>query len=124
MSSYKGLDLFGSGPHRVGMVRHGNLTTVAHFEGGTGAGSSSHGVFDVEIVVRGRLVAASEAALWTLRSAVRAQVAHPVSRGTFIDNAGRSWSDMSLIRYAEGPERDFGRTWSVAYEARFRAMTG
>lgn len=123
MSSYKGLNLFGSGPHRTAFGRQGYLLTMNFFNGGTGGGSTSQGLVELDIFIRGRLVASSEASLHTLREAVRAQMAAAPSIGTLVDTAGRSWNGMALVSYREGGRRDRGRVFSMRYEAQFRKMS-
>ncbi|MFO0830633.1 MAG: hypothetical protein U0637_02200 [Phycisphaerales bacterium] len=120
MSSFKGLDLFGSGPHRFSFGRQGYLVTLDVFSGAGGAGSTNQGLRELDITVTGRLVASSEAALWTLRDAVRAQLTASPTAGTLIDSAGRSWPGMTLITYTESTHRDRARVFSMGYEARFR----
>jgi hypothetical protein len=120
MSSFKSLNLFGSGPHRFRFARQGYLVTLDLFNGGSGAGSTSQGPLELDIFVRGRLIASSEAALWTLRDAIRAQiVASPVA-GTLVDSAGRSWTGMTLTNYVEHDRRDWNRVFSIGYEVQFR----
>ena len=127
-SSFKGIDLFGSGPHRFVAGRRGlyavPLSVVA--DDPTVAGSSWFGDLEAEVHVLGRLVAPSEAGLWALRDAIAAQAdstSTPVP-GTLIDLHGRSWSSVSLYRYEETGPVDRGRVWSVGYAARFRRFTG
>ncbi len=127
-SSFKGLDLFGSGAHRFMMARQGLYAVPLSVVGGdpTQAGSNWFGDLELEIHVRGRLVAASEPALWTLRDAITAQAessSTPVP-GTLIDGHGRAWVSMSLYRYEEEGAVDRGRVWSVGYTARLRRFIG
>lgn len=75
-----------------------------------------------EIVVTGRLVAASESALWALRDAVIAQLQAVPTGGTLIDNLGRSWTGMSFVTYTEQPRTDRGRTRSIGYTAVFKKL--
>jgi len=121
-SSFKGLDLFGSGPHRFSTGKRGELV-VSHFALGVyDAASSPFGLLELDVVVKGRLVASSESALRVLRDAVTAQLSHPPVPGTLIDLHGRSWSGMSLVSYTEADRVDRGRAWSVGYTAVFRAF--
>ncbi|GDX98046.1 hypothetical protein LBMAG48_04500 [Phycisphaerae bacterium] len=122
MSSFKAQDLFGSGPHRTAFGRQGYLMTLNFFNGGTGGGSTSQGVLDLDIFIRGRLVAESESSLWTLRNAIRSQISGTPGLGTLIDTAGRSWTGMALIGYREAGRRDLGRKFSMRYEAQFRKL--
>ncbi len=127
-SSFKGLDLFGSGAHRFVMGRQGLYAVPLSVVGGdpTQAGSSWFGDLELEIHVRGRLVAASESALWALRDAVTTQAdsSNTPVPGTLVDAHGRSWASMSLYRYEEDGAVDRGRVWSVGYAARFRRFIG
>lgn len=120
MSSFKGQNLFGSGPHRARFARQGYLVTLDLFNGGSGPGSTSHGPRELDIIISGRLVASSESALWTLRNAIRAHITASPTAGTLIDTAGRSWTGMTLITYTESDRRDQNRVFSIAYEAHFR----
>lgn len=127
-SSFKGLDLFGSGAHRFVMSRQGLYTAPLSAVGGNPAqpGSAWFGDLEREVHVIGRLVAAGEATLWSLRDAIVAQAdstSTPVP-GTLVDSHGRTWASMSLYRYEETGPVDRGRVWSVGYIARFRRFIG
>ncbi len=119
-SSFKGLDLFGSGPHRFVTAKRGQLVLSHLALDVFDAGSAPLGLLELDIIVRGRLVAASESALWTLRDAVTAQLLHPPTPGTLVDLHGRTWADMSFISIQESDRVDRGRAWSVEYTAVFR----
>ena len=121
-SSFKGKNLFGSGPHRFAMRRQGQLLVPdISFGGGTPA-SIVLGLVELEIVVTGRLAAGSESALWVLRDAVVAELLDPPTPGTLVDLNGRSWSDMSFVTYEEDERVDRGRVVSVGYTAKFRDL--
>ncbi len=127
-SSFKGEDLFGSGPHRFAMAGQGMraISLAAVAEDVTAEGSAWFGDLELEVHVRGRLVAASESALWDLRDAVSAETDTdntPVP-GTLIDPHGREWASMSMYRYEEAGGVDRGRVWSVGYLCRFRRFIG
>lgn len=120
-SSFKSLNLFGSGPHRFARRRQG-ITTLAYlalddFQSGS---FPLPGLIELDVVVTGRLVAASESALWTIRDAIAAQLLDPPAAGTLIDHAGRSYTGMSFITYTEADRTDRGRVFSIAYTAVFR----
>jgi len=119
-SSYKGLDLFGSGAHRFALGRQAQFVVSDFTLGGYSGNTVPLGLFELDVVVRGRLVAATEAGLWSLRDAVAAQLIDPPDAGTLVDLHGRTWADMSFIRYEESDRVDRGRVWSVGYEALFR----
>lgn len=127
-SEFKGLDLFGSGPHRFFVGAQGLRAVPLAVLGDdpTIEGSAWFGDLELEVFVRGRLVAPSESALWTLRDAVAAQADSdntPVP-GTLIDPHGRAWASMSMVRYEESDRVDRGRVWSVGYLCRFRRFIG
>ncbi len=122
-SSFKGVDLFGSGPHRFSLDRQGHLVVSAF--GGFGDFSPDTfpiGLVELEVVVTGRLVASGESALWTLRDAIVAQLedSFTPTPGVLVDHAGRSFADMVIFDYVEDDRVDRGRAWSLGYEARFR----
>lgn len=120
MSSFKGEDLFGSGPHRCFVGRRGYVVTPNAFEPGGGPGSGIRDTRELDIWVRGRLVASSEAALWALREAIAAEFTDPAAEGTFVDTAGRAFNKMTMIRYVEEEVRDRGRVFSMGYEVQLR----
>jgi len=120
MSSFKGNDLFGSGPHRFSVLPRGLWTQPAWRLGSlTDVGNAPLGSLELEIVVTGRLVSATEAGLWTLREAIAAEGQLSAGDGTLVDSGGRALSDMWMVEYAEADRVDRGRAWSVAYTARF-----
>ena len=122
-SSYKGVDLFGSGPHRFAMARQGHLVLSAFAAFGDFSPTTYPlGLYELGVVVTGRLVATSEAALWARRDAITAQLEDTFSPtpGTLADGLGRTWPEMVLFLYEEQDRVDRGRAWSVGYTARFR----
>ena len=129
MSTFRGTNFFGSGPHRV--VQGSREQTVIPlwvlFSLGydDSSGSESQGDDDVIVRVRGRLVGTTEALLWSKRDALVQEVKRgvPAKKGTLVDNHGRSWADLVLVSYAESGEIDRGRVWSVGYTATFRDVT-
>jgi len=129
MSTFRGIDFFGSGPHRV--VQGARAQTlvplwVINFAGYNDAsGTESQGDEDVVVVVRGRLVGTTEALLWAERDALMSEAAFasPAKKGTLVDNHGRSWADLVLVSYAEDGPIDRGRVWSVGYTATLRDVT-
>lgn len=123
-SSFKSKNLFGSGPHRFGMGVQGELAPLNISLGIGDSGSTLLGLLELNVTVEGRLVAGSESALWALRDAVVAELSHPPTAGTLVDNAGRSWTSMTFISYTETSAVARGRAWSVGYRALFRRMAG
>ena len=118
-SSFKSLDLFGSGPHRFALGRQGQALQSELFATPPGPGTRYLGLVELQVIITGRLVAASESALWTLRDAVTAQLLDPPEPGTLIDLHGRTWTDMSFVGFVAADRTDRGRVVSIGYEARF-----
>jgi hypothetical protein len=124
VSSFRGEDLFGSGPHRFSVARRGvEVVPVSVVSGDPlQPGSIAYGDREVIVEVRGRLVAATEALLWGLREAIVDEARFSLGSGMLVDTRGRSWDGMWFIRYEEKGTVDRGRVWSVGYEAAFRRV--
>ncbi len=118
-SSFKSLDLFGSGPHRFAERRRGQTLATELALGVPTNGTRYLGPLEISVEVRGRLVAASESALWALRDAITAQLLNPPAPGTLIDQHGRQWTDMSFVLFEPADRTDRGRKVSLAYRALF-----
>jgi len=125
-SSFGGVDLFGSGPHRFRFEPRGldGVSLAAIFQDASQAGTAVIGDEELKIVVEGRLVAASEAGLWSLREAVAGAAAQSAGSATLIDEADRSFEQMWLDEYAELGAVDRGRVYSIAYSATFVRLLG
>ena len=120
-SSYKGQDIFGSGPHRFALAPEGLfVASKTSLNGFPTPGSVALGLLELEVVVTGRLVAPGDDDLWDLRDAITLLAAFPTSPGTLVDHQGRSWSDVTLISFETADRIDRGRVVSVGYVARFR----
>src|SRR5689334_19350412 len=98
-SSFKGLDLFGSGPHRFAVGRQGQALVSELFQTPPASGSLYVGLVELEVLVTGRLLAASESALWALRDAITDELLDPPAPGTLIDLHGREWDDLSFVKF-------------------------
>lgn len=123
-SSFKGVDYFGSGPHRFVVGRQGRrLVSLAAVTGDpTLSGSFEAGDRELRLEVRGRLVAQSEAGLWALRDALTLQAAFEVTGGTLIDHHGQEWEDVVLLTVEWAGPVGRGRVWSVGYTALFGTL--
>jgi len=121
-SSFRSLNLFGSGPHRFTVGRRGQLLVPDLFLSGSGSGSTPQGLIELDVLVTGRLVASSEAALRTLESAIAAQLTDPLQVGTLIDLHARSFANMSFIIFEQAAPTERNRQFSLPYLARFRAL--
>ncbi|HYE01744.1 MAG TPA: hypothetical protein VD963_00775 [Phycisphaerales bacterium] len=118
-SSYKGLGLFNSGPHRFAVEPAGSKVIPVFVLDGASAGSVPLGPLELIVVVTGRLVAGTEAALWTLRDAILAQLTTPTSGGLLIDHHGRQFAEVHFTEFAPGDRTDRGRLVTLGYTARF-----
>ncbi len=118
-SSFKSLDLFGSGPHRFALARQGQALQSELFASPPAAGTRYLGLVELQVIVTGRLVAASESALWTLRDAITAQLLDPPDPGPLIDLHARTWPEMSFVGFTAADRTDRGRVVSIGYEAKF-----
>jgi hypothetical protein len=118
-STFKGLNLFGSGPHRFSVWRQGQALQSELFLVPPMPGTRYLGLVELRVTVQGRLVAPSETALWALRDAITAQLLDPPEPGTLLDLHGRAWMDMSFVRFRPGDRTDRGRVRSLAYTAQF-----
>ena len=120
-SSYKGQDIFGSGPHRFAMAPEGLfVASKTSLNGFPTPGSIALGLLELEVIVTGRLVGADEDDLWDQRDAITALAAFPTSPGTLVDHHGPSSSSMTLHNFETADRVDRGRVVSVGYVARFR----
>lgn len=120
-SSFKGLALFSSGPHRFQVGRQGRrVVSLSAVSGDPSVpGTFESGDWEPRITVRGRLVAETETDLWAQRDAIAAQAAFEVTPGDLVDHHGRTFSSMKLFHIEWGQQTDRGRVLSVAYEALF-----
>jgi hypothetical protein len=118
-SSFKGQNIFGSGPHRFRVLDQGELILPNSRLNPLEAGSFPVGPLELIVEVAGRLVSGAEAGLWTLRDTIAALLTHPPALATLQDLNGRSWSDMSFTRFATADQTDRGRVFSIAYTAVF-----
>lgn len=121
MSSFKGVDLFGSGPHAFVVGEQGRrVISNAAVAGNPAAdGSATYGDRELRITVTGRLVAGSESALWSLRDAIVSRAASTETKGTLTDGNGRTWSDVYLFGFTPSGDVDRGRVFSLGYTAEF-----
>lgn len=118
-SSFLSLPLFNSGPHRFDAGPVGRLTTAPFRGSNFVPATRDDAVLELTITQTGRLVAASEAALWTLYDAIRA-VAEGVTAGTLVDHSGRSWASMRLVSFDAAGPVDRGRAFSLGYRCVYR----
>lgn len=122
MSSFRGKDIFGSGPHRFSFgVRGLDVQPLFRlFNDSLLSGTAAIGDLEIEVGVKGRLIAPSDAQLWLLRQGVAVESGLNLGTGTLIDDRGRAITEVRLIRYEELGPVDVGRTLSIGYTATFR----
>lgn len=123
-SSFKGVNLFGSGPHRFREEPQGQLVVSVMSLGTPTSGSVGLGQLERRVVVKGRLVSTTESGLRSLRDALAAQALSPWSNGTLVDQHGATWSQMWLTKVVWDDRTDRGRARSVGYEAYFQEIAG
>ena len=82
-----------------------------------------YGALEWDVLVTGRLVASSEAGLWSLRDAVQASL-DAKGLGTLVDVHGRSFASMFFSRWTVEDRTDRGRVRSIGYVAQFHRFTG
>jgi len=126
-SFFNALGLFNSGPHRFSHRAIGELVVPNAALNPVLPGSIAAGPLELTVIIVGRLVASSETNLWTQRDAIAVQLTDPPTFAALIDHHGRTWNDMSFVRFeplepsgGQGAGRtDRGRTRSLAYRATF-----
>ena len=120
-STFKGLNLFGSGPHVFEVGRQGRRVVSLSAIGGDPSvpGTIETGDYELRVTVKGKLVASSESSLWSLRDAIADEAAFLVSEGDLVDHHGRTWEDVKLFQVEWSGAVDRGRVLSVGYEALF-----
>ncbi|MHC4976130.1 MAG: hypothetical protein ACYTF7_05935 [Planctomycetota bacterium] len=114
MSSLAGNSYFDSGPHRFTTRTLGSLVVPPLTIDFLQTHHTALGTLQLVVEQRGRLIATSWDALWdqveTIRSAAETRVL-----GTLIDNHGRAWSNMTIVRFNPDNQVDVGRVYSLAY---------
>jgi len=119
-SQFNSLSLFSSGPHRFAERRHGQVPLPGPLQDPPIPGSTPLGLGELDVVITGRLIAANDAALWTLRDAITAQLTDPPTPATLEDHHGHQWEDMSFLDFKPADRTDRGTQISLAYSATFR----
>lgn len=120
MTTFRAMNLFASGPHRVSTGPRA-LSLVPNFQlGEPGAGTTLIGALEWEIIIEGRLIASTRSALWTLRDAFTDLINSDPEIGKLALDDGRQFDDMTLVSYSENGPVVPGRSWSVGYKAVFR----
>jgi hypothetical protein len=116
-STFAGLALFDSGPHRFAPRAVGRVW-LPPFAIDELQATIFVGPQPVELAIEqtGRLVAPTDAQLWTQFDAIRTRAEAQLT-GALVEQSGRSWPAMTLLRFrATGPV-DRARAVSLPYEA-------
>ena len=120
-SSYKGFDLFGSGPHQFSLGKQSrrivSLSTLT--QDVTQEGTLEFGNYELRVFVRGRLVSGNETEMKGLRDAIVAQADSSVGSGILKDSHAQEWATMKLISFEEFGAVSRGRELSVGYVVEF-----
>lgn len=117
-STFAGLTLFNSGPHRFVVGRLGRLVRGPFQTPTEDPFTTDEAAREVAVLQTGRLVAPSTSALWALVDAIGAQAELPRT-GTLVDHHGRSWSDMTLLSFDPEDRVDRGREVSLGYRVMY-----
>lgn len=112
MSSFNGEDLFGSGPCTFASGPRGKQWARAVDLGSSDPGITVLGDHTRTVEVRGRLTAATTADLAALTDAIEDQAGN---KGDLIDDAGRTWSGLTLVEVVYDGPPEAGRVWSIGY---------
>lgn len=118
-STFAGLSLFNSGPHRFTLARCGRVVR-GPFETPLDLPQSTDEGRGIELRIQqfGRLIAPTNAELWTQIEAIRAE-AEARRTGTLIDHHGKQWLAISLITFEPARRIDRGRVFSVSYRCTY-----
>lgn len=117
-SRYKGIDLFGSGPHRFRPEPLGQAL-VAFEPLAPGTGWIGLGNVKPSVTVEGYLVGADEAAVREALETIRAELLLWPEAGLLVNHAGHEWADMVFGRFTPGGVIEQGRVASLKYAAFF-----
>lgn len=132
--TYNDSAIFGAGPQRV-LVGPRGAQLRNRWEANVSpkqAGSVVVGPLEETVVVRGRLVGATHAAVETQRVALASAAKAEGPPAKLTDSFGRTWNDMLFVRVTFGagsPGRgisegfEAGRDVSLSFEAEFRKVT-
>ncbi len=114
-ATFDGHSLFDSGPHRIAMRARGRLwfppLTLDEFTEDTIVIATPR---EPALVQTGRLVAQSESALWSLADAIVA-LAEEARVGDLVEHSGRTWPQMTMLRFEPTGPIDIGRVVSLGY---------
>ena len=132
--TYGDAAIFGSGPQRV-LVGPAGADLRRRSEANASpkqAGSVVVGPLERTVIVRGRLIGATHAAVESQRATLESSAKAEGPPAKLSDSFGRNWNDMLFVRVSFGtgsPGRgtsegfEAGRDVSLSFEAEFRNVT-
>ncbi len=116
-STFAGLSLFDSGPHRFAPRTMGRLWLPPL---AVDALQETTLVLDVPrelmIAQTGRLIADDDAGLWGQVDVIRGH-AEAALTGTLVEASGRAWAGVTLLGFSPAEQVDRGRRVSLSYSA-------
>ncbi len=118
-STFAGLSLFESGPHRFAIGRLGRHFLEPDRGVNTAPTTWDRERAEASIFQRGRLIATDDASLMALVDAIRAEAELPRT-GTLVDHHGRAWPTMTMLRFEPEDRVDRGRAVSLGYAVLYR----
>lgn len=117
MSSYRGMDLFGSGPHRF-VVRGVAQRTVSHASPGVdGERITPMGRSNRRIDQTGTLIGHDVASLEAQREAI--ELAMDGRPGELADDVGRTHDGVVMLVFDAEPVRRIGPRLAMDYQVRY-----
>jgi len=116
VSTIAGQGLFNSGPHRFRLRPVGTLAVPPLVIDTVQTTTAILDEIEVALEQTGRLIDSTPQGLWDQVEAIR-QAAESRLNGVLIDETGRSWADMTLLRFEMVGQLSRGRVVSVGYEA-------
>jgi hypothetical protein len=114
MSSLAGNSYFNSGPHRFTTRTLGSLVISPLAIDFLQTGHTVLGTLELVVVQTGRLIGTSWDDLWNQVNVIKSAAETRVF-GTLIDNNGRLWTSMTIVRFRPEDQVDTGRVVSLGY---------
>lgn len=121
MATFRGLDLFSSGPHRVRINLAGRLYLPPLVGINTSSSTLDVTTAELQIEQSGRLAAPDEATLWQRVQAI-VDTAEGVQPGTLLLDSGQQWTNLRMLRFGTPDPPDRGREFSIAYTIEYRRL--
>jgi len=113
--TFAGAALFDSGPHRFAVRAAGRVWlppfAVDELQSTIYVGPD---ILELAIIQTGRLVADTDAQVWTLFDAIRTR-AEAKQKAALVETSGRAWPDMTILRIAPQGPLDRARKVSMPY---------